>query len=54
MSSEISSKLLELITKLQPDANKKDKKTAYQEVLLYVNSHELSEEDLQLLFIIIC
>lgn len=51
-NKEISSKLLELMTKLQPDSNKKEKKSTYKEILLFVNSkaNDLSEDDLRLLF----
>ena len=50
MTSETKVKLEEFMRKLQPDANKKDKKAAYKEILTFLNNNDLDEDDNTLLF----
>lgn len=48
--SNIQKDLIKLIKKLQPNANKKDKKATYKELLLFVNNNNMGEDELRILY----
>lgn len=48
--SEIYNKLLEYMKRLQPSANKKEKKKTFDEILKFINNNDFTEKDFDLLF----
>jgi uncharacterized protein (DUF2164 family) len=48
--NKIYNTIFDLMKKIQPSANKKQKKNTYHELLVFVNENELQEDEMDLLF----